>query len=517
MEVPTASRPQSDSRRPGSGPPTSAPLRSDPPGRTQPGVTRRWLGLAGGLLLAVGCSPSPREEADRLYQEGLYESAMSLYAPLAEKSSDEVLLRAYGLSLALSGKAAEAEPILKDLPSRSTDPEVAVRYVDCVAILRGGKEAEPILEQVRARWPEHSQVLRAAGTLAAQRGEVEEARRLLKLALERDPKNAEALAALGDLLVVAQDFPGAVQRYQDAVSIRPNSPLSVQLRVKMATLIAEAAPDQSLNLLQEALGLAPENAEVNAELGKVLALIGSCEAAQGHLKKALEGGRSRLDVLSTLGWCSLQQAGQKAGMGLSDRQDLLAAKMWFENLLKKAPTWRGGHTNLGMVLLRLGDLEEAEAAFKEELAHYPASLEALANLGRLMVQNGRGAEARALLTRAFELDRRQVVLASELGSLAMTESDWEAATTWYQKAWMLCQAADRGHPCHVEVPYQLARLAAKGGQKEVATRLFLEAVKGGFRDVARFKAEPELRLIITDSDVAAFLNGTQAGGPAEGR
>lgn len=478
---------------------------------TQGDNVRRGLSLQSllttvSVLLLLGilaaCKPDPLTEADALFDKGLYASAAQRYVELGGASTAApAVKRRTALSLAWSERAAEAEPLLKALHEQGGDPEVVAAHIDVVAVLRGQREAEALALQALADHPKSSEVIRSAATLAAQRGELAEARELLERALVLDPKNASALAVQGDILMKMKDFPGAIAKYQEAIAIRPQSPLSVRLRVRMAQIIAETSPEQALGLLQEAQIISPDNGEVNAELGKVLSSIGVCSTAIDYLKTAVEQKLERPDIYSTLGYCYLQQAGETG-----DRQMLNAAKKWFERLLKREPGWRGAYTNLGMVELNLGDQEAAEAAFRQELTLYPNSVEALSNLGRLYNEQGQGARAKEMLQRAFELDHRQVVLSTELGNLAMQASDFSAAQDWYRRSYLLCQDAQPDHPCRVDVPYQLARLAARQKDSAGAAKFFKEALQAGFSDVARFRAEPELKVLETDSDVAAWLN-----------
>ncbi|MFM7200876.1 MAG: tetratricopeptide repeat protein [Myxococcota bacterium] len=464
---------------------------------------RLWLQLL--LLSLLACAPSPLEQADQRFKEGRYDQAAALYqAADAQSSNDPQLRRRLALSLAWSERPSEAEPLLLALSQQANDPEIAAALTDVTAVLRGGPEAEALALKSLEQFPDASVVVRAGATLTAQRGELDEARRLLEHALNLDPKNVAALANLGDLQLKQQDYPGAIVRYQEAVALQPLSPLSVRLRVRMAQVIAESSPYQSLTLLEEAVSIMPEHPEANAELGKVQALLGDCDRGMAALKRAAEKLPQRGDVISTLGYCYLQQAGRDG-----QRSSLVAAQTWFERLIKQSPRWKGAHTNLGLVLLRLDDPEGAEAAFRQELTLYPSSVEAMSNLGRLLADHGKADEASAMLERAFSLDKRQVLLPMELGALAMSASDYAKALTWYQAAYLLCQNSPFDHPCRQEVPYQLARLLVRQREVDAAVRLFKEALQAGFRDIARFKAEPELKVLASDSEVAAFLNGTR--------
>ena len=60
--------------------------------------------------------------------------------------------------------------------------------------------------------------------------------------------------------------------------------------------------------------------------------------------------------------------------------------------------------NLGNVRRECGDLEGAEAAYREAVTLAPDAAEAYSNLGGLCLRRGRRVEAAKLCTRAIEIE-----------------------------------------------------------------------------------------------------------------
>ncbi len=456
-------------------------------------------------LWCAACSPDPRKEADKLFDAMDYAGAIKGYAPLiANKNAHLEVRRRYALSLARVGRAADAEPLLATILQTSPDPEVASAEIDCLALVKGLEDAWKLGQDLLRKYPEAATVHRAVGTLAAQRGDTASAVMHLERALVLEPKLAAAHANLGDLRLKEGDVVGAMERYQRAVESEPRSPMSVRTRVRMAQVVGDARPDQAMAVLQEAVAIDPSSPEVEAELGKLLAGQGLYEESIQYLKAAYEQKLERTDILSTLGYSFLQKAMSNPDPGLQ-HQDLLAARMWLNRLLTKDPAYRGAHNNLGKTLAKLGDTEQAELAFRQELNLFPSSVEALTNLGRYLADQGQADKAKELLTRAFELDRSQVMLAGELGRMALLQGDWDGGLSWYETAYRLCQESAPDHRCRIDVPFQLARIAGHRKNKEAAVQFFQKAMEAGFTDVNRFKAEDDLRIIQTDPRVAPFL------------
>lgn len=457
------------------------------------------------LLLLVGCTQEGRQEADRLFEQTRYREASRAYGPLVLKDADDDLLaRRYALSLARSGEPTKAEPLLIELMSSSPTGEISAALVDTLALTKGVDEGWTLVQQQLTRYPSSAQVQRAAGTLAAQRGDLQAAKTFLNRALELNPRLAPAYSNLGDLRLRERDMMGAVEYYQRAIEYEPNSPMSVRIRIRLAQIMVDTQPQEAIALIQKALEIEPQAPDVLAELGKVLASIRLYWEAIEYLRDAYDLGLKRTDVLSTLGYCFLQK-----GMSTTDpggkRKDMLAARMWLNRLLKVEPRYRGAHNNLGKVYIYLGDQDAAGREFRTELGLYPSSVEALTNLGRLHAQQGSIDDARAFLGRAFQVDRRQVMLASELGRYALTAGDWSDGLRWYQTAFELCKRLPPGHPCQSEVPYQLARVAGRQRQTDASVQYFLRAVEAGFSDFGRFKAEAELRPIANDPRVMEVM------------
>jgi Tfp pilus assembly protein PilF len=125
--------------------------------------------------------------------------------------------------------------------------------------------------------------------------------------------------------------------------------------------MGQGDPTNALASYQEALRLAPEDADAHYNLGLTYARLGDPTQAQEHYRKALE----------------------------------------------LSPAYPEVHNNLGLLLQRQNRLEEAEIEFKEAIRLFPEYAKAHNNLGSFYAQQKRLQEAVACYEKSVELDEGQ--------------------------------------------------------------------------------------------------------------
>ncbi|NOZ94470.1 MAG: tetratricopeptide repeat protein [Acidobacteria bacterium] len=82
---------------------------------------------------------------------------------------------------------------------------------------------------------------------------------------------------------------------------------------------------------------------------------------------------------------------------------------------------------LGELLRRQGELNEAVEVLRAGLEHHPEYVAAWVSLGRALFQAERFDESRSAFSRALELDRQNAVAATMLGRAAARVGDWPQA------------------------------------------------------------------------------------------
>src|SRR5207237_406014 len=102
---------------------------------------------------------------------------------------------------------------------------------------------------------------------------------------------------------------------------------------------------------------------------------------------------------------------ESARLEIDDRRPADAAPH-LEAFVRMAPRDPRGYFYRGQVLLLTSQPQQAEECFRRALHHDPAHLDSCLAMGRLLLRQGRAAEARGMLESFAErAGRREVVLA----------------------------------------------------------------------------------------------------------
>ncbi len=163
-------------------------------------------------------------------------------------------------------------------------------------------------------------------------------------------------------------------------------------------------------------GLEPRTAEADAEAVRLL-LVVEGERAGALVHKLLDRpvpeqlesaaflrGRPSLPERDAFVSSALAFAARRVAQFLRDEATLPFALQLVEEALRRAPQDHEAEVQHGLVLKRLGRLPEAEAAYRRALDSGVRTVELLNNLGNLLIQAGRHAEALPLLEQAVQLD-----------------------------------------------------------------------------------------------------------------
>jgi tetratricopeptide (TPR) repeat protein len=203
----------------------------------------------------------------------------------------------------------------------------------------------------------------AQALAAHQAGRLADAEVLYRQVLAAEPRHAEALRLLGLVALAAGNAAAAIGLIGESVRLAPRSAdghAQLGLALKAAGRAAEAIAH-----LETARGLAPADADVLANLAATLRAAGRGGEARRRLRQALALAPAAAEALLTLGNLDHAAATLRA---LQVRPGYVEA--WF---------------NLGNDRARSGDVGGARGAYEAALACNPASLEALTNLGALLL------------------------------------------------------------------------------------------------------------------------------------
>ncbi len=159
-------------------------------------------------------------------------------------------------------------------------------------------EAKMVLDEGLAQYPDNTDLLYARGLVAAQLELVAVHEQDMRRLLEKDPKNAHALNALGYTLAdQTQRYHEALELIDKALKLKPDDPFIMD---SMGWVHYRLGNHQlAIEYLEKALGKR-EDAEIAAHLGEVLWVTGDKTRAKKVLKRALKKSPDNDVLLTTI-------------------------------------------------------------------------------------------------------------------------------------------------------------------------------------------------------------------------
>lgn len=172
----------------------------------------------------------------------------------------------------------------------------------------------------------------ARAILAQAEGNAAQAERELHAALARDPLAFDALARLLDLSADRHALPAVLPFFRRAAQAAPGSPRLLALFG--AALIGANRPAEAETVLVRALGLAPDGDAIRIDLARAqigqrnaAAALGSLESAKPSVERALLRGAT-YSMLSR--WADAEREYREALVASSPAPDLLNSLAWAE-------------------------------------------------------------------------------------------------------------------------------------------------------------------------------------------
>ena len=249
--------------------------------------------------------------------------------------------------------------------------------------------AQVLCEQALERAPRNPDALCLLGCIRLMSGQPRAAIPFLEKALEAEPRDGMALEHLGLAHLLLGQYAKAEPVLRRAAA-QIGAPASAAMRLGVA-LLHQQRLAEALHELQRALSMDPQNADCHLNLGQAYAQTGDWAAARKHFETVLALDPGHVDAMYNLGVLSLA------------REELGDAEQWFERALKLAPRHADALVNLGIVLQRQLQLDTAATCFRRALEFDAHLAPAGNNLARTLALQGRLAEAREEYRRTLEL------------------------------------------------------------------------------------------------------------------
>jgi tetratricopeptide (TPR) repeat protein len=241
------------------------------------------------LLKVIDLMPTfakPYEDLGTLLlQQGKAEQAI----PLLEKACrlDPKLEAAHfqlGKALAQVGRGPDADKAFERSFALSPTRGIMAMAAEHHAAGRL-EEAERLCRQVLQKDPRHVDALRMLGLIAAAAGDLDEAENLLRQALAGAPDHVAAMFELGRVLKELERPEEAIEIYHALIALQPDNP---RAHYRLAGVLAPAAlTEQSAAAYRRALELDPEHAGAWLGLGHMLKTLGKQQEGVDAYKRCL--------------------------------------------------------------------------------------------------------------------------------------------------------------------------------------------------------------------------------------
>ena len=320
----------------------------------------------------------------------------------------------------------------------------------------------------------HAGSVRFAELLAGG-GLVAEAIGILEHAQKPGPPSYELAFALGGAYLLSGDKARALEAYDLALGVKPDSVLALRQAGALAERQGEL--ERSLSYWLRARKIAGDDPEILLGFGRVCLKMDLLEDAEPALTRAASQrpGEPRFQY---------PLAAVKVG-----KKQHEAAQALVEPLVKARPDDAQLQYALGSVLYIQGHLEEAAARLRESFRLQPEQLASPYYLALIARDQGHDREAMLSLEGLVRRYPDHAPSYEALGGLLMNERRYPEAETHLRKAVQLA-------PESVKANYQLGLLLARMGRREEADRQ-LERAKS-LREKDEEASRLQLRLLDPD-------------------
>lgn len=264
--------------------------------------------------------------------------------------------------------------------------KIEERFLDAYSFLRAGMANERTgnypgavraYERGLAVAPENVELLNALGFALFQQGRSREAVAALEKAIAVDPKHWKAHNNMALASIDLGELELAEAHYRESLAIEPQPAIYNDLGF---VLERQGLPDEAAELYRKSLELDPKAASPHYNLGAQLFRRGEYAAAERHFRAALERNPSA-ETLGGLGLVLWKQG------RVDEAIDSLHAA------IEADPERPAAYDELGTILVEQGRLAEAEASYRLLVSRRP-SANAHQKLADVLMRLGRTDEAR---------------------------------------------------------------------------------------------------------------------------
>ena len=263
-----------------------------------------------------------------------------------------------------------------------------------------------------AKNPGDADALHALGVHALSTGTFDEACNYLESATENAPETAWYWCNLGHARLqqakrLKSGFTGSIESSRRALELNPDY---MQARYNLAcALIENKAFDEAVRELQPLIERHSANADYRCALADAQRLGGHWRAAIGNYRKALESDPDHVRAESNLG--ALLAVFGDGEMALNHCR----------RAVEKSPQSWQAHRLLGRCLVQIEDFDEAMHAYADAFELNPDAVDLCIDIARVWQENGDSGEAASWYRRALGLESEDAAARAGLASVLLDQ------------------------------------------------------------------------------------------------
>jgi tetratricopeptide (TPR) repeat protein len=316
------------------------------------------------------------------------------------------------------------------------------------------------------------------GLLLTKTGAHAEAIEVLERARQAGPPSYELAFNLGSAYLLDKQSGRALDAYDAALALRPDSIQALQQAAAVAEHNGEL--ERSLSYWIRARKLMPDSPEILLGFGRVCLRMDLLEDAEPALTRAATLKPDEPSYQYTL-------AAARVG-----KHDFEAAQTLLQRLVDRQPTDPQLQYALGAVHYVQGHLDDAAAHLRESVRLQPAQLSSPYYLALIARDKGEADRAIDALQTLLQRYPDHSASCEVLGGLLMTARRYPEAEEQLRKAIRL-------EPASVKANYQLGLLLARMGRKEESDKQL--ALANSLRKEQQASSRLQLRLLDPDQVV----------------
>lgn len=325
-----------------------------------------------------------------------------------------------GVSYIYLGFYAQARKEFQNILKVNPENASALFYLASIEEWTGNlEEAERIFKRLLAISPNYLDVHNHLGVIYHKKGKLDMAMKEFELAL----KQAEYSEVYYNLSVVYRlkgHHDKAVKAAQMAVDMDPKYADAINQLGQLA--FDQCALEKALEYFQHTLRIEPKHLEANNNLGVLFHRLGREDEAMNAFEQVLSIDPNSAEAYNNLGSIYLTK-------GLYDQ-----AKEAFKQAIRLKPDYLEGIINLGTAHFHKGDYTDARAYYLKAIELEPENEEAWKHLGLLFLAKGEFENAYNALENAVKKGEDSAELYFNLGQASFGLHRFEEALSFWEKA-----------------------------------------------------------------------------------